>query len=246
MERNEQPVNVGIGITTKNRNGILNKSVAGWKNYYPEAQLVIVDDGSDEPVEDATFRFDESQGISKAKNVCIDLLLDRGCTDIFLVDDDIRPIDSEGLYRYVNSPYNHLQLTFQRGYNGVKLTDEMNISYTKDGYDFNDYSCGILLYFKSLVFDKVSGFREEFSKYSMEHIDLSLQVYQSGLTPHPFIDIHKSLQHFFSYDYFGLTESSVNESDRRKLAKSNKELLIRLWKDNTDEKISKLIRKLSN
>ena len=84
---------IGIGITTHNRYDIFKKSYDEINRFLPSgAVLVVVDDASDTPVKEATFRFNENVGIAKAKNKCFELLYDSGCEHFFLFDDDCYPL----------------------------------------------------------------------------------------------------------------------------------------------------------
>ena len=86
---------IGIGLTTHNRPEVLEKSLAEHRKFLPEvAVLVVVDDASHPPAKapGATlFRFPHNAGIAAAKNKCIELLMDAGCTHFFLFDDDSWP-----------------------------------------------------------------------------------------------------------------------------------------------------------
>ena len=60
---------IAISITTHNRYETFKKTYDSIIKFMPsDAVLFVVDDGSDIPVKEATFRFDTSQGIARAKN----------------------------------------------------------------------------------------------------------------------------------------------------------------------------------
>ena len=74
---------IGIGITTHNRYETFSKTLVEIKRYAPkDAKIVVVDDASDIPVPEATFRFDTNVGIAAGKNKCMELLDE--CDHLFL------------------------------------------------------------------------------------------------------------------------------------------------------------------
>src|SRR5690554_5113268 len=90
--RSSGPERIGIGVTTRNRPKVFSETLKNLRKHLPEgSELVIVDDASGEPVKEATYRFARQAGIAKAKNKCLELLADAGCTHFFLFDDDCYP-----------------------------------------------------------------------------------------------------------------------------------------------------------
>lgn len=61
--------NIGIGITTHNRQNLFNKSFEEIKRLAPKgATIVVVDDASTTPNPHATYRFNKNVGISVERN----------------------------------------------------------------------------------------------------------------------------------------------------------------------------------
>src|SRR5690606_26252831 len=107
----EQTPRIGIGITTRNRPDALRTALEHHHAHLPPgALLVIVDDASAEPVEDADWRSETQAGIPAAKNKCLELL--DGCEHVFLWDDDAWPIADDWWRPYVESPEPHLSYQF--------------------------------------------------------------------------------------------------------------------------------------
>lgn len=215
---------IGIGITTHNRRDVFNKTYEQTLKYLPEgATLVLVDDGSEEPVKEATFRFETAQGIARAKNKCFELLEDNDF--IFLLDDDIL-IKQHGWHElYINaykrSNCNHFSLTWDRKSNG-KGNGNRLIKKTKDLRVYSNPS-GVMLFFTKKCLETVGGFDTNFGSYGHEHVELSRRIFNAGLTPYPFCDVHVGLKYFYPLDYYGETRSSV--TNRKELIIGNNEYL---------------------
>jgi len=84
-----QSPRIGIAISTCNRYDIFKRCYDEVKRFAPlNSVIVVVDDASDKPVPEATFRFNQNVGIARVKNKCFELLYDEGCEHFFLFDDD--------------------------------------------------------------------------------------------------------------------------------------------------------------
>src|SRR5690606_15268014 len=98
---------------------VLSKGLAEQRKYLPDgAVLVVVDDASDFHDPGATFTFPHNAGIAAAKNKCIELLVNAGCTRFFLFDDDTWPKVEGWELPYINSGEKHLSFTFPTLANG--------------------------------------------------------------------------------------------------------------------------------
>lgn len=162
-----------------------------------EAILLIVDDASDKPYPGA-YRFETRQGIAKAKNKCIELLMDAGCTDLFLSDDDCFPVRADWYEPYLINSQPHLSFTFTHLKDGrkngrVKVGDELDYQWFAD-------PCGCMLYVRAEVINKVGGFDTDFLYWGYEHVEFSRRVYNAKLTRRPYMDVKDSERYWFSYD----------------------------------------------
>ena len=178
---------VGIGITTFNRNIQLIYTLARIKKYTPKnVKIVIVDDGSTVPVQNATFRFEKNQGAPIAKNKCLELLED--CEHIFLFDDDTYPIAKGWEQAYINAGIKHLNYSFKYSYeivNGLRHLENPN---------------GCMMYIHRSVINNIGGFDTGFIKYGYWHGAYSNRAFNVGLIPHPFIDIQNSEDYIYCLD----------------------------------------------
>lgn len=179
---------IGIGITTRNRNSVLEETLTHLGKYLPPgAKLVVVDDASSTPVPEANFRFTENVGIARAKNKCLELLDD--CGHIFLFDDDTYPVVDKWWEPYVTSPEPHLMYLW------------VHAQVATDGQHVARYNPqGAMLYFDRKVLDVVGGFDPVFGVYGSEHGDLSNRIHAFGLTTWRYADVVGSENLFFCHD----------------------------------------------
>ncbi len=201
---------IGIGITSHNRGEMAEYSISKWKQFLPVGtNLAIIDDGSTVPLKSANYRFEEKQGISIAKNKCLELLEDND--HIFLVDDDIYPLNDIWIGKYVFSNLQHACYIFDR----KLLSWEPN-------YHVYDLPRGCLLYFTKRCIEIAGGFDTNFTN-CYEHAELSRRIFNMGLTPAPYIDIPNSAGLFYSHDEQGTGQSSFDPHTRGKAIRSNKQ-----------------------
>lgn len=178
---------IGIGITTFNRNSQLMTTLLRIKKHTPRGvKIVIIDDGSTTEELQATFRFKKNQGSPIAKNKCLELLSD--CDHIFLFDDDTYPIKEGWELLYINSGLNHLNYTFKYPFELV------------NGFRHLQNPNGCMMYLTREVLDKVGGFDTKFIKYGYWHGAFSNRVFNAGLIPHPFIDVPNSSEYIYCLD----------------------------------------------
>lgn len=188
---------IGIGITTRNRREIAAVTVSQWMQFLPEgARIVVVDDASDRPFPDASFRFEKQAGIAAAKNKCLELLED--CEHIFLSDDDCFPKVADWWQPYINNSQPHLMYTFTHLANGRR--NGRNKQGEHKDYQYFELPCGCLLYLNSLCLRTVGGFDTEFKIWGYEHVEYSKRIYNAGLTEQPYCDVLNSDAIWFSYD----------------------------------------------
>ncbi len=213
-------MHIGIGISTHNRVDAFNKCKENINKYLPDgAKVVVVDDGSDDKIE-SDYRFDKNVGIARAKNKCIELLIDSGCDQLFLFDDDCWPIKPDWHIPYVDSREPHLSFTFDHLCNG--RPNGRHKYKTKNGHAYYQKPCGPMLYIDKKAVDRVGGMDINFGKWGFEHVNYSDRVFNAGLTSERYIDIDGSLNIFHSCDHFCQYPSSVNAYYRSTLIPDNK------------------------
>lgn len=216
---------IGVAISTRNRREVFTECYHNWSIRLPhDSVIVIVDDASDVPCPVATTRFDTQQGISKTKNECIRLLMDAGCTDIFLSDDDCWPIYRNWWIPYLESGEKHMSLSFQHNSAGDMYANDVFVRRKRDRLWSYNAPNGCLMYIKREVIDQVGGYDEAFGIWGVEHKDFSMRIHRAGFTPYPFIDVPNGIDYFYSLDHKGLAESSVPEHIRVESSARNSEL----------------------
>ena len=209
---------IGIGITTHNRQDAFKKCYENIKKFSPkDAVVVIIDDASDVPVANSTFRFEHNVGISVAKNKCIELLMKAGCEHLFLFDDDCFPKVNNWHLPYINSGEKHLCFTFTEYISGVKNAYQV-LSETEKTLEFN-YCCGCMLYLHRDCVEKVGGFDVDYHLWGGEHADLTTRIYNAGLTSKRFQDVRKSERLLCSLDQQLNTNSTTPRNTKNMLYK---------------------------
>lgn len=212
---------IGIGITTRNRQDILQKSLKNFALYTPrEINIVIVDDASTSPVSQASFTFQKRAGIAAAKNKCLALLNNKNCEEFFLFDDDCYPISDNWFYPYIENKEPHFSYNFINKYFNQNLTI------------FNDYSIkafshstGAMLYCNKIVLEKVGGMDSvHFKNIGWEHIDWSNRIFAAGLTSYRFMDIQNSNQYIYCLDEDKKCQSSISWEERIQFDAINKSI----------------------
>lgn len=200
---------IGVAITTQNRRDILEQSIHNWKLHLPPGSpLVVVDDASNNPVQDmdgvVVARHDSMKGIAASKNRCLAELMSLNMDHLLLADDDAWPIDSRWADIYVNDPMPHLMHCW-----GSKR------HIRSDGrYSYWTHPRGVLLYVDRRVVDAVGGMRLEFGRWGGEHVEWSRRIHAAGFTPEPFMDTVRSTGLWECLDYTRRHESTVSAADR--------------------------------
>lgn len=215
--------NIGIGITTHNRQNLFNKSFEEIKRLSPKGSIiVVVDDASTTPNPQATYRFNQNVGIAGAKNKCLELLYLKGCEHFFLFDDDTYPLKENWFVPYVNSKETHLNYIFQDFATGRKINDSIKIYQDSEIVAYT-HPRGCMMYYHRSVLDEVGGMTSIFGKWGYEHPDLSNRIFNAGLTSFRFMDVVNSKGLFYSDDEHNENKnSSVSLQSRVDSANKNK------------------------
>lgn len=213
---------IGIGITTQNRTETFKTCYDKIRKYSAGCKIVVVDDCSQTPVEEATYRFSNNAGIAKAKNKCLELLDD--CDHIFLFDDDCWPTKDNWYMPYIYSREPHLMYIFQEFTNGPKLND-CKILYQDHEITAYSHARGCMLYFDKKCLKTVGGYCEVFGRWGWEHADLSRRIHNAGLTTFLYADVNISNQFIYSKDeHTANANSTVGGAERKKWIHQNEPL----------------------
>lgn len=215
---------IGIGITTHNRHDIFLKTYKEIKHFAPvNAKIVVVDDASDKPVPEATYRFANNVGIARAKNKCFELLYNAGCEHFFLFDDDCYPVVEDWHKPYIESHEPHLNYIFEefKGSNKPKLNDTL-LLYSDSSTRAYSHARGCMCYYKRICLDVCGGMSPLFGRWGYEHPDLSNRIYNAGLTSFRYMDVPDSGKLFYSRDeHTGNADSTIQGEARTECIKRN-------------------------
>lgn len=177
---------ISICITTRNRlpsfAWLLVKIEQHTKVPY---QLVVVDDASEKPYCNASYRFSERAGIPAAKNKCLELAK---YDHIFLFDDDTYPICDEWYLPYINSGKEHLCYSFLPYFKA------------KNVFSYHTLGNGCMLYVTRKCIDTIGGFDWNYGLGKYEHVDFSRRIHNAGLTESVFMDVIGSGQLLYCMD----------------------------------------------
>ena len=204
---------IGIGITTRNRREVAEKSIREIRKFAPKnSKIIIVDDASDLPFKGATFRFQYQAGIAKAKNKCLELLDD--CDYLFLFDDDCFPVKEGWAEAYINTGLHHASFNFVWRGDGMRVVGDM-------GNNVLSWSNprGCMMFFTKKALEVAGGMDEGFAIWGYEHPDYSRRCWLLKLNPCPFPDVKGSEHFFYSYDKESAIKSTV--VDRSHLIRFN-------------------------
>lgn len=218
---------VGIGIASHNRPEVFKKSYEQIRRLAPSgSKIVVVDDGSDIPIPDATYRFDKNAGIARSKNKCLELLQD--CDHIFLFDDDAYPLKKGWERPYIESPEPHLMYIFKDFVN-MKLNDSSEL-YRDSKMKAYTHPRGCMLYLSREVLDVVGGMDTRYRRWGYEHVDLSNRIFNAGLTSFRYADVIGSEELIYSADEHQEVASTVSRAERQPYLKEMREHFLRSFK----------------
>jgi glycosyltransferase involved in cell wall biosynthesis len=212
---------IAICITTHNRYNVFNETYSNIQKHLPDnGILIVVDDASDTPVPEASFRFNDNVGIARAKNKCLELAEIAGATHIFLFDDDTYPIVDNWHKPYIESSEPHLMYIF-KDFIARKLGDT-KVIYTDDKLVAYDHPRGCMLYVHASILPIVGGMDIRYGKWGWEHGDYSNRIFNAGLTSFRFADVHsKGL--FYSGDEHEAVSGSVPQIEKSKNIRAHKD-----------------------
>lgn len=185
---------IGVGIVTCNRPAFFLKC---FKSIPKDVDLVVVNDGSNfedwqKLLKDRPFDYihnEQNMGVGKSKNILLRKLLDKGCTDIFLVEDDIIIKNPAVFQEYIKAKEITGIQHFNFGYHGPANKDGVSggppkpryvIDYGDVKIAFNMHSVGAFCYYSKEVLDKAGLIDEEYTN-AFEHVDHDYRIYKAGM-----------------------------------------------------------------
>lgn len=200
---------IGVGIITCNRPDYLRQllvSLVPCEEYIDD--LVVVNDG--ETISD----FDLHQGIwldnphnlgvAKSKNKALKYLIDKGCDNLFLIEDDMLIKDPTVFQQYVHaskvsgiqhfnygpgSPFNRKQTIQNFDLHNRHELDEHSdpnpkliVEYPTCKIALYEHTVAMFSFFTKNVIDRVGYFPEEYDR-CWEHVDHTYQIIKAGYHP---------------------------------------------------------------
>lgn len=200
---------IGIAVTTHNRPEVAEETFAAINKFRPENSIIIiVDDNGCPPFggygeTENVFKFRQHVGVGVAKNKCLELLHDAGCTQFFLFDDDCRPVVSYWWQYYTSSLLEHATWTFNRPL----------ISDVENKYREFEKPNGCMMYFTRNAVNTIGGWDLSFTGYGYEHVNVSDRAFNAGLTPRRYVDVWHDASPFAVVN----CESSFTYDDRTRI-----------------------------
>lgn len=182
---------IGVAISTHQRPGVLARSLAMWAQAMPDLLVVTHDVAGD--------------GVAVTKNRGITALMDAGCTELFLADDDVWPVDPHWATPYTTSSQPHLMHCWGRS-RYIGQEDDITVW---------SWPRGVLLYARREVIDAVGGMRVEFGRWGGEHAEWSRRIHNAGFTRYPFADAASAREGVWhAEDYTRAVPSTITEKER--------------------------------
>lgn len=185
----------GVGIVTCNRPNFFLKC---FRSIPEDVELVVVNDGAD--FEDweklnkqRPFTYIHNKinaGVGKSKNKLFKTLLDKNCTDIFIVEDDIVVKDENVFKEYIRAKDITGIQHFNFGYHGPANKNGISggapvpryiVDYGSIQIAMNMHSVGAFCYYTKTVLEKVGLIDEEYTN-AFEHVDHDYRIFKAGFS----------------------------------------------------------------
>jgi len=185
---------LGVAISTCGRRPVFEKTFRQWRRFMPEGSVcVVVDDASEVPLRGKEIfengslyrliRHDQRMGVAMTKNAGIAALIEAGCDDLFLADDDVAPRDADWWKPYLESSQKHLSYQWpnRRRHRGRDCGDGLHFQV--------DVPRGVLLYVHRSVIDEVGGMDPAHGAWGNEHVEWQRRIHDVGLTEWAYADV---------------------------------------------------------
>lgn len=227
---------IGVAITTHNRPEVLAETLAAFRALSPDIPVIVVDDGSETPATVppgvALVRHEFPLGIPAAKNRCIAELMALKAENLFLFDDDTRPLVSDWWRPYLESVEPHLQHSWSHSAMG-KPVPRMDVVYQDYSLISYGWSMGCMLYVTAEVVRRVGGMRWEFGQGMEEHGEYSQRIHNAGFTTFVHQDVPDSATLIWAADRHGAVSRSIPSANRDALMARNERLRLSLIGDDS-------------
>lgn len=185
----ENEISVGIAITTRNRNEVLDLCMEKFAEHKPKCKFkfVIIDDCSDHPdrsdyskiIEKYPFaeyhKNPERLGIAKSKNQCLKHV--KECDYIFLCDDDLFPISDDWYQFFID----HSERTGCQHFSYQTDAAWLGLRDCKNGINEFNNSAGVMLFLTKKVIETIGGYDNRMIGYGMEHSSFTRRIHDANL-----------------------------------------------------------------
>lgn len=201
---------IGVGIVTCNRPHFFIKC---FRSIPKGVELVVVNDGADfqdwqKLIKEKPFTYfhnTKNLGVGKSKNKLLKHLLDKSCTDIFLIEDDIVVKNPKVFEEYVRARnitgIHHFNFGYhgpanKNGISGGAPVPRFIVEYPGIKIAINTHSVGAFCYYTKEVLEKVGLIDEDYTN-AFEHVDHDYRIIKAGYsTPYwNFPDIANSMDY---------------------------------------------------
>jgi GT2 family glycosyltransferase len=186
---------IGLGIITCDRPEFL-KQVLKSIPFKRIDEVVIIDDGTKprsgvtlDPHSNLTYlKNEENIGVGRSKNRAMLNLLNKGCTDIFLIEDDIIIKNANVFDEYIKASKDSGLKHLMFGYHGPanKLNKQNNprvtVEYSNSKIALNQHCVGGFCYYSRDLLMRVGLFDETFVN-AWEHVEHSYRAVLMGYLP---------------------------------------------------------------
>lgn len=186
---------IGVGIVTCNRPKFFLKC---FNSIPKDVELVVVNDGMDfqdidKLIVKRPFTYIHNKiniGVGKSKNVLFRALLEKGCTNIFLIEDDIVIKDPNVFNEYIRARNLTGIQHFNFGYHGPANKNGISggapipryvIDYGDIKIAINRHSVGAFCYYTKEALEKTGLIDEDYTN-AFEHVDHDYRLYKDGFT----------------------------------------------------------------
>lgn len=202
---------IGVGIITCNRQAFFEKCLRSVINTSAYDELVIVNDG--EPYPESVYldgaltnviQHKRNTGVGIAKNDALQYLYEKGCDDIFLIEDDILISDPNVFSDYITTSrltgIQHLMFGYHGPANKVNgvPNPRLKVMYAPGfGLALNQHCVGAFCYYTRRVIESV-GLNDTNLVNAFEHVEHTYRIWKEAKLTTPFwwfADIYDSYKY---------------------------------------------------
>ena len=184
---------IGVGVITCNRVDYLTSLLESIKSTTHDELIVINDHTTPiqpdiEGLQIDMYNNETNMGVCRTKNKALDILVERGCDHVFLIEDDMIIKSDDVFDRYITasevSGIKHFNFCLHGEDNKVKGMPNPKIIFDYGTTRVSLYHnlAGCFSYYHSSVLQEVGLFDEEYVN-AMDHVDHTMQIILAGYHP---------------------------------------------------------------